>query len=142
MAKYNVGDKVRIVSERGEGFNRDGLMDKYLGAVITIRETNAFGFDEFYRMEEDKSENFGHGWLWDEDYIVGLVDDVTEVKEDAPKYKVGDRVIIECSNVDWLFHDHSGLEGTIQKVDHTRQDGYHYQVVDAKNKYGVWCKVF
>ena len=45
MAKYKVGDKVRIVSERpAENWNSE--MDKWLGRVMTIRS------DESDRSEE------------------------------------------------------------------------------------------
>ena len=57
------------------------------------------------------------------------------------KYKIGDRVIIEKSNVEGLFTRHAGLEGTIVDVDDSRKDGYHYKVADSENQFGVWCKV-
>ena len=64
MSKYNVGDKVRIVSERTSLMNHDGLMDKYLGAVMTIRAYSPFGS---YFMEEDAGDNRGDGWAWDDE---------------------------------------------------------------------------
>lgn len=73
MSKYNVGDKVRIVSKRGVGWNYDGGMDKYCDTVMTIRKTNAYGCEGLYLMEEDKHENGNHGWLWSNNDIVGLV---------------------------------------------------------------------
>ena len=129
MGKYNVGDKVRIISERGEFWNPNGKMDKYTGTVMTVRG-NAFGRDDLYRMEEDKHEN-GHGWCWSDEDIVGLVKD---------EYKVGDRVIIEESNVEWL-DEFAGVEGTIDRINYDSPTGHEYHVKSAKNPYGVWCKV-
>lgn len=82
MGKYNVGDKVRIVSKWGDHCyqNREGLMDKWLGKTMTIRGTWNKGA---YKMEEDRGENKGDGWAWNENCIAGL----------AHKFKVGDRVI-------------------------------------------------
>lgn len=70
MAKYKVGDKVRIVSERTVRMNNFGKMDKWLGKVMTIRgiERGLHG----YWMEEDFGENYGRSWLWDDNMIAGL----------------------------------------------------------------------
>jgi len=70
MAKYKVGDKVRIVDSRTDRMNYFGRMDKWLGKVMTIRECLLSG----YWMEEDFGENIGFGWLWDDDMISGLVE--------------------------------------------------------------------
>lgn len=67
--KYNVGDKVVIVSTRVLGMNYDGGMDKYLGTVMTIRQIcNDTGFP--YRMVEDQKSIHGTGcWSWSDDMI-------------------------------------------------------------------------
>lgn len=70
MAKYKVGDKVRIVDSRTDRMNYFGRMDKWLGKVMTIRECLLSG----YWMEEDFGENIGFGWRWDDDMISGLVE--------------------------------------------------------------------
>lgn len=74
MAKYKVGDKVRIVSKApSEHWNP--LMNKWLGRVMTIRkdEANIVTGEHFgYKMEEDKRESL-YGWYWWDDMIAGLV---------------------------------------------------------------------
>lgn len=70
MAKYKVGDKVRIVDHRTFLMNSFGEMDKWLGKVMTIRECYLSG----YWMKEDYGENYGRGWLWDDSMIAGLAE--------------------------------------------------------------------
>ena len=70
MAKYKVGDKVRIVDHRTGRMNILGEMDKWLGKVMTIRDLSSPG----YLMREDYGENYGYGWLWDDDMISGLAE--------------------------------------------------------------------
>lgn len=70
MAKYKVGDKVRIVDHRTDNMHHFGKMDKWLGKVMTIRECLLSG----YWMEEDYGENIGYGWCWDDDMISGLAE--------------------------------------------------------------------
>lgn len=63
--KLKPGDKVRIVSERVDGMNMSGEMDKWLGKVMTVRgRWNEYSI----QMEEDKNENIG-GWLWGRNMI-------------------------------------------------------------------------
>ena len=66
MAKYKIGDRVRIMEEWGEGCaqNPDGLMDKWLGKVMTIRSVESHGY---YTMEEDNGR-----WAWSENSLAGL----------------------------------------------------------------------
>lgn len=75
MAKYKVGDKVRIVSKApSEHWNP--RMDKWLGRVMTIRKDEAdivTGKHFAYKMEEDKCEGRNRGWYWWDDMIAGLV---------------------------------------------------------------------
>lgn len=55
------------------------------------------------------------------------------------KYKVGDVVIIEKSNIESVSQ-YSGLTGTITEID-PDCNGYDYLVSTDKCKGGVWCKV-
>ena len=71
------GDKVRIVKEkRGGNWNNEGLMDKWLGKVMTVRTIG-----DFITMEEDRNEGL-HGWAWFPEMIDCKV----------PKFQKGDRV--------------------------------------------------
>lgn len=70
MAKYKVGDKMRIVDHRTDNMNHFGEMDKWLGKVMTIRRLFLSG----YRMEEDCGENYGRGWYWVDSMISGLAE--------------------------------------------------------------------
>ena len=59
------GDKVKIVSERVFGMNCMGLMDKWLGKVMTVKERSVGGD---IHMIEDQDECQG-GWYWNENMI-------------------------------------------------------------------------
>lgn len=74
MAKYKVGDKVKIMEERTYSMPSHGSMDKYLGKVMTIRLTDESGD---YKMLEDN----GH-WLWNDNMISGLVNEKVELHPD------------------------------------------------------------
>lgn len=64
---YNVGDKVRIVSEWGPGCNQNlrGHMDRWLGQVMTIKAVEL----DSYTMVEDGGE-----WVWFEPAVSGLAE--------------------------------------------------------------------
>ncbi len=68
MAKYKVGDKVRIVSERPRRcWNPE--MDKYLGKTMTIMYSGINGLGVYYCMNTD-----GVNWHWYENMIAGLAE--------------------------------------------------------------------
>ena len=84
MAKYKVGDRLRIVNHRTFHMNDDGGMDKWFGKTMTIKEQHGNG----YKMLEDRNEYCGCGWFWDDDMIAGLV------KQPVQKKEGGLRVVI------------------------------------------------
>ena len=73
MAKYKVGDKVRIVSERPHRrWNPE--MDKYLGKTMTVTASgrNSRG-ETYYRAVEDRTSK-RIGWYWYDYMISGLAE--------------------------------------------------------------------
>lgn len=73
MAKYKVGDKVRIVSERPHRrWNPE--MDKYLGKTITVTASGRTSRGEtYYRAVEDRTSK-RIGWYWYDYMISGLAE--------------------------------------------------------------------
>lgn len=70
--RYNVGDRVLIVSHRTSYMNQFGYADQYLNTVMTIRDIR----DCRYKMNEDYHDPFRcGGWYWSDDEIVGKVVD-------------------------------------------------------------------
>ena len=89
MAKYKVGDKVRIVSERPSSRGFTDTMCKYLGTVMTISKVIESD-NPSYKMEEDKGGlafllarvgDIADGWTWSEKWISGLAEEPKEQKE-------------------------------------------------------------
>lgn len=72
MAKYKVGDKVRIVSKRPQRC-WSPYMDKYLGKTMTIIKSGINNEGVYYCMEEDRDDFLGH-WCWYEYMIAGLAE--------------------------------------------------------------------
>lgn len=73
MAKYKVGDKVRIVSERPWSFGFPDYMVKYLGKTLTVARVNARTYAEStYRFKE--AVDNGYYWWFDESWISGLAE--------------------------------------------------------------------
>lgn len=74
MAKYRVGDRVRIVSKQPRCVLPVGLATKMcdrFGTVMTIRTV----YNGLYYMEEDRHEFNGNicpGWVWCDQLIEGL----------------------------------------------------------------------
>ena len=74
MAKYKVGDRVRIVSTPPlVRWNDD--MNTWLGKTMTIASVGSNSSEGiFYRMVEDCWSFYGVGWYWYEDMIAGLAE--------------------------------------------------------------------
>lgn len=102
--KYKVGDKVRIVKEKkGAGWNSDGLMDEWLGKVMTIESVHF----HHYKMEEDKGQ-----WYWFEGMIEGEATEMTKSDLIAGKHVVetrnGRRFLIFDSKVGKFMFETNG----------------------------------
>lgn len=76
MAKYKVGDKVRIVSKRPQRC-WNPYMDKHLGKTMTIIKSGINAEGVYYCMEEDRDDFLGH-WYWYADMIAGLAEPARE----------------------------------------------------------------
>lgn len=72
MAKYKVGDKVRIVSKRPQR-NWNPEMDPWLGKTMTIVESGISHVGVYYNMEEDSDDPYRY-WYWYENMIAGLAE--------------------------------------------------------------------
>lgn len=72
MAKYNVGDKVRIVSQKPNHPDFVTNMEKYLGKTLTVRDvvegSTSYTFDEAHLIPSP-----GRYWWSAESWIAGLV---------------------------------------------------------------------
>lgn len=120
---YKVGDKVKIVDHWNIRTceNKVGMMDKWLGKIMTISGQALGG----YLMKEDNNENCGDGWLWNVYSIEGKVVSEDEDDSNAP-FKVGD--LVEITDKD---DAHYKQRGVIFYVD-TDDDAI---AVDFKVKY-------
>lgn len=101
MAKYNVGDKVRVKKVvKGTypfSWNRDGEMDHWCGQIMTIRAIESNGA---YRMKEDFNENNNIGWFWKEDWL----EPITYFTKDD--LKTGMTVKTRDSGILLVYEDH------------------------------------
>lgn len=90
MAKYKVGDRVKIIDKwRGDmGQNMDGAMDEYLSTTMTINGIR----EDSYKMLEDNGY-----WCWYEEMIEGLASDIiyedTKTTSHLTKRKDGTYII-------------------------------------------------
>lgn len=76
MAKYKVGDKVRIVSERPASYRFVNSMVQYLGKTLTVRDVYGHPGSTEYLLEEAYMEypDQKHYWFFSEGWIAGLAE--------------------------------------------------------------------
>lgn len=78
MAKYKVGDKVRIVSERPNDPGFVDNMEKYLGKTLTVSKVKEHQYTEtdYYLKEAIVERGFfvGYHWTFGESWISGLAE--------------------------------------------------------------------
>mgnify|MGYP000122784277 CR=1 FL=1 len=121
--KHKVGDKVKIVDCWNEYTkeNNEGLMDKYLGTVMTIDRVLPMGE---YKMIEDEGI-----WFWNEHCIDGVVKDV-EFEEKFqiydtvrhPEYGLG--TVIEIENHDEISVDFDEYNPNLHTLNRRCLDGH------------------
>lgn len=51
--KLKVGDKVKLKNRRGKSWNFDGMMDKYIGKIVTVSNTGLGWCNNGFEIEED-----------------------------------------------------------------------------------------
>ena len=80
MAKYKVGDKVRIVSERPDELTFVQSMCKYLGKVLTVKSVEEMPCGTIYELNEAAVSLpwIRHDWIFKEEWIAGLAEPQTE----------------------------------------------------------------
>lgn len=80
MAKYKVGDKVRIVSQRPDEPTFVQPMCKYLGKVLTVKSVEEMPCGTIYKLNEAAVSLpwIRHDWIFKEEWIAGLAEPQTE----------------------------------------------------------------
>lgn len=99
MAKYKVGDKVRIVSERPDDRSFVNDMEKYLGKVLTVCRVSdeVDGTARYYFSEAKPGDRFlqmlyaicdAPGYFFKEAWISGLASEEKSVNSPGSGYRV------------------------------------------------------
>lgn len=90
---YNIGDKVCIADERCGSISNDGLMDCWLGKIMTVTDIQKTDDgNTSYAMKED-----GGVWVWDDAAIKGLLSD--NMPEDLRNILVNGAFVINRNGV-------------------------------------------
>lgn len=63
--KFKVGDKVKLKNRRGEGWNINGEMDKYIGKTVTV--ATIYHHEKLFKIDDN------YGWIFDFDDIEYVV---------------------------------------------------------------------
>lgn len=70
--KLKVGDKVKLKNRRGKSWNSDGMMDKYIGKIVTVSDIHQGFFENGFAIKEDDGRGFPR-WVFrleDIEYVV------------------------------------------------------------------------
>lgn len=94
MSDLKVGDKVRIVDSRTEFMNEEGLMDKYLGTVMTIVSFGHSMYGTYAVMKEDDGN-----WFWYEEMFDRHVSSLSLKVDMLVKLRNGDlRIVVNTAD--------------------------------------------
>lgn len=87
MAKFNVGDKVLVLSPERDANGNEGVdygpgwmsdMDRYVGEVCTVRRITAEGL---IKLEEDNVD-----WSFDPDFLILMNEPLEESNEEISNF--------------------------------------------------------
>lgn len=118
MAKFKVGDKVRVVKrDYQKSPNWVDQMDEYIGNEYTILR---FTGDNYIIFKEDIS------WKWHEDWL-----DPVE-KKFVPKFKIGDVLIPKSPSVCGTFQNAKGYRIRVTGFTGYDKKPYQYEILDSK----------
>ena len=70
--KLKAGDKVKLKNRRGKGWNSDGMMDKYIGKIVTVSDIHQGYSGNGFAIKEDDGRGFPR-WVFqleDIEYVV------------------------------------------------------------------------
>ena len=137
-----VGDRV-IITKGHSSWNNQGKMDKYIGLELTISSISPNG-DRAEFKEVEGAEDI-NDWFWS--FRQGHFKLISKAEPDddiAAQYipKVGDRVIITKSNINWDedMDGYDGLELTILSISPNGDYAKFKEVegMESINTYWTW----
>lgn len=70
--KLKAGDKVKLKNRRGKSWNSNGMMDKYIGKIVTVSDIHQGFFEDGFAIKEDDGRGFPR-WVFrleDIEYVV------------------------------------------------------------------------
>ena len=138
MAKFNVGDKV-VIARKGETWNLEGGMDKWLGKEMTIREV--WG-SETYQMVEDADENNG-GWAGDEEDLAPIDTTITVMRYgDMITATDGKETVTVEVGSNYKYTMHAAIDKLFEKVEKAKEIhvGDFVKVVDDGGMYTTYTE--
>lgn len=70
--KLKVGDKVKLKNRRGNGWNSEGMMDKYVGKIVTVSDIYQGYSGNGFTIKEDDGRGFPR-WVFNSEDIEYVV---------------------------------------------------------------------
>lgn len=70
--KLKIGDKVKLKNRRGKHWNSEGMMDKYIGQIVTVSGIQEGLFCDGFTIKEDDGRGFPQ-WEFDPEDIEYVV---------------------------------------------------------------------
>lgn len=118
---FKVGDKVRIKKDADtSSWNKQGLMDKWRGKVMTI---STICGDSIF-VEECKNENFGLGWMWSKEDFEKVEERKDDMKKEFTKadLKPGNMCKTRNGEIYMWLNDKLYCQSKIEGLNHTEDD--------------------